>query len=172
VGAGAAPSIGSKPAIAYGAFAGLSMLPGFQVESGFMLTPRKYRATDSTSGVADTTSNQLIIPVLARFTALPLVSVGAGPYYAMGTGQVSTTVTPVGGSAGDPVLTDYDSTGGIKKSGFGLMASARLEIPFLPTISLLADARYLLDLSNRSVDSADTLKFKDLQLLVGASFGF
>jgi hypothetical protein len=169
---GSSLAIGSKTSIGYGAFAGLSFLPGIQIETGLMYLPRRFSETSDTAGVAELTANHLIIPIMARFTALPLVSVGAGAYYAMGSGQVSTTLTPVGGSAGDPVLEDYDATGGIKKSGLGLMASARLELPFLPTIRLLVDARYLMDLNNRSVDAAETLKFKDLQLLAGASFGF
>lgn len=166
------PTLGSKTNITYGVFAGTSALPGFQLESGLMLIPRRFTETDQTGIIADTKFNNLVVPVMVRFTLLPMISIGGGAYYAMGTGQISTTITPAGGTAGAEVLSDFDSNGGIKKSGYGALASARLDLPMAPLVSLLLDARYLMDLSDRSGDSSESLKGKDLQILTGLSFGF
>lgn len=158
---GAAPSLTSKSSIAYGLFAGYSMFPGFQLESGLMLLPRSYSQADGLGNIVDSKFNSYMIPVMMRFTLLPIISVGGGAFYATGTGNVSTT----------SLESDFN-TAGIKKSGYGALASVRLGLPLAPLVHLLVDGRYLMDLSERSTDATESLKFKDLQVLGGISIGF
>lgn len=168
---GAAPSLTSKSSIAYGLFAGYSMFPGFQLESGVMLLPRSFSQTDGLGNLANTEFKSYMIPVMMRFTLLPLISIGGGAYYATGTGNVSSTVTLTGGGGTVSGESDFN-TAGIKKSGYGALASVRLGLPLAPLVHLLVDGRYLMDLSERSTDATESLKFKDLQVLGGISIGF
>ncbi len=133
------------------------------VEGGLFYVPRSIHSVTSL-GPADTTFNSLQIPVLVRFTGLPLVSFGAGGYFAGG--LVNTSVSMNGWA--NPF--DF-SVVGLSQVDFGVLGSAALSLELLPGFNLYLDARYLLGLTNASTLPGVTAHFEELQLLSGIKLG-
>ncbi len=159
-----ATAISGKSTVAFGGLAAFGVMPGFDLETGLVYVPRKFGATFPIIGEFETQFSSWMIPLALRFNALPFVSVAAGPYFMMATGNVSTTVLGVTAESA------FDAAG-ISSSEFGLHGSVRVGFPIVPTIRVFADARYLMGLSNRATDAADSTKFNDVQVLGGLSFG-
>ncbi|OFZ20655.1 MAG: hypothetical protein A2X94_04035 [Bdellovibrionales bacterium GWB1_55_8] len=150
--------------ISFGGYVGFTMVPLlFSVEPGVFLVGQKY-----TSPVLGQTYsyNAIQIPVIARFKALPFISPGLGLYYAMGMGDVSLE------QAGQTTLTRTFDNLGLGSSAFGAVASLKAEFDLMPLISLVADARYNLALSNQSQSSAQTFRISGVQVFAGAQIGF
>jgi hypothetical protein len=135
------------------------LVPEFGFEFGALYITRKVEQTTSFtfSGISSsqsstTTSHYLEIPLLLRIWLSPYVSIGAGGYYAKGLGSI------------DP---------SIKSSDYGAVGSLGLHLPLGSSSSLLIDGRYNLGLKN--VDNSgmgQTMKYRDLQIIAGLTFGF
>jgi hypothetical protein len=159
-----------------GVLMGVGLVPELlDLEIGALYMPRKINfsgaagagaAAVSTSG--GSSFKYLEVPVMVRFVALPLVSVGAGAYYAQALGDVSLNLNNANGTTSD--ATDTYSGQGIKKSDFGLVGSVGLKFPILPTLDLLVDARYLLGLVNTDDTGLQTRKNRSFETLVGVAF--
>ena len=171
----------SKMGIDYGVPASFSMAPLISLQVGALVDNRKFLGTDASDPLGkievETKQNYIQIPVVARFTVFPGLSLGAGGYYAMGTGDIKakTTITVPGV---DPVVEEETSTweaDKTKKTDLGLIASVAYNIPIAPLVSFMIDGRYLLGLTNFQDDPAlpnTTSKWKSIQLLAGVNIGF
>jgi hypothetical protein len=152
-----------------GAFMGLDLIPGFMLETGLQYLPRKY-TLNSTAADDNYTVNvkYYMVPAIVRFTLLPIINVGVGPYYARG----SSVITSTGTINGQPnsVLTSNFSQGTTTVSDWGVVASVQAKLPILPFFHLTADARYLLGMENVDASgiAGQSTKYRDWQLLFGA----
>ncbi len=103
---------------------------------------------------ADMKMNHLQIPVLVRFGFLDMFSVGAGLFYAMGLGDISSdesiSVTNGGAtvqSTSKTTTVTYDKAK-MSKSVYGAIASGTFMYSFMPMLSAGVDLRYLMGLNN------------------------
>ena len=109
-----------------------------------------------------------MIPLALRFNAIPFLSVGGGAYFLHKIGTASTD-TSVTAPAGIPTTTTTSSPD--PQNGFGLQASARFGFPIAPMISMFADARYLIGLTNwDNTGAGNTQRFNHLMFLAGVGF--
>jgi hypothetical protein len=158
-------STSSKFGLGLGAMVEFPLMPLLRLEVDALLVTQSYTALGT-----DTTHKYLQVPVLLRLTALPIINVGVGAFYAAGLGSISTT------PSGSTVSVDRDySVAGLKKSDFGIMASVAADWSVAPLIALFADIRYQIGLMNLvevpgATDSS--FKFNVLSLYAGVKFGF
>jgi hypothetical protein len=104
--------------------------------------------------------NVIEIPVLLRLHLMPLISVGVGPYFALGMGNVTVNGT-----------SESYSAAGVQTSDFGGVASVQLGLP-LGLVKLSLDARYVLGMKEQSTDtSTNSEKNREIQILAGLKFG-
>lgn len=152
-----------KPGYAFGAMGQLDLNPAMGLEVDALYIQRKYGyAAGPFSG--DISAKYFMLPVLVRITALPILSVGIGGYYAQAIGDIS-------GTLNGAEFTQSFSSGNISNSDFGGVASVQLKSSLAPFMSLLLDARYILGLKNISTVSGQDKKMRDFQALAGISFG-
>jgi hypothetical protein len=158
------PGAGSsgKLGIGFGALAELEWLPMTSIQLGLLYLTRK-----SEAGVGNEISVKgLQIPLMVRISPIDFVSVGGGAFYTIGMGDVTAKNTVTNAEASSSF-----ETAGISKSDVGLVLGAALKFPLAPTLSLLADARYLLGLKDVSTSAALETKTHDFQVLLGLNFG-
>jgi hypothetical protein len=132
--------------------------PAVGLEFGALYITRKIETTTTftalgvnASSGGTTAAHYVQIPILLRLAFSPYFSIGAGGYFAEGTGSLS-------GSA---------------KSDYGLIGSVGIHLPLGGSVAFLVDGRYNLGLKN--VDNSglgETQKFRDVQVLAGLTFGF
>lgn len=154
-------SIGTGTTFGFGALASTSFIPMFSLELGALYMPHKININDTNGNlISGESQTYLEVPLLLRFTALPIVSVGAGLYYAHTLGNETLSA---------PGATDQ-SVSNATSSDFGLEASVAAGFPIFPTISVMGDLRYLFGLTNQDSTGATTTHFRDIELLVGLTF--
>jgi hypothetical protein len=128
----------------------------------------KKKATLSVTAPAVRTSvvemGSYMVPVIFRTSFVPggFVNVGAGAYY-----EVGSTISQ------DGVSSTYAAQG-LKNHDLGLVGSAQVRLPLAPLVHVLADARYLMGLTEQSTDVANhgSTKNRSLQVYAGLSVGF
>jgi hypothetical protein len=156
---------GGKLGIGFGALAEMEWLPMIGIQFGLLYVKRTTTVTGPGLD-SQLSANMLQIPVMVRISPIDFVSVGAGGYYAFAAGDL----TARDNVTGLEVSTPFDSTN-VSKSDVGLILGAALKFPIAPTLSLLADARYLLGLKDLDTTGATTSRTRDFQFLVGLNFG-
>lgn len=162
---GVATSPSGRTLLGFGAMGEVGLVPLFRLEADVMLLNHGMR-NDPT----DTTYRHLQIPVLVRFTGLPVINFGAGVYYSKALGSIDTS--PVSGS-GVTTSTDY-STARYKTWDFGVLASVVAEYEINTFIVLFADFRYVAGLVNQVDDpvlTTSSFKFNGFQAYAGIKFG-
>ena len=154
----------------FGALARMMVFPMFQGEVGAIYLNRKNSSTVTILGTPfsmDTSQKEIQIPVLLRFTALPMFSIGAGGFYSVAMGDPSVSIS-------DPTLQAAvnATASSAVKGNYGLAGSIAFNMPILPTVSVLVDGRYLYGLKNLAAStSTDKETTTDLQVLAGVTFG-
>ena len=148
----------SSTAVSFGATLDFAILPFFDVETGLMSVGVKYGY-----GSTDVKTRAMEIPLLLRFTAIPLVDFGAGAYFQKYNGTYSSTTSGV-------ETTGISWAPGTKQNDFGAKVSARLLLPLAPFTHFIVDANYKLGLFNLA--QVGTFKTRELGVLVGLGFGF
>ncbi len=140
---------------------------------GGLYVPRKYQ-TDVTSGATKgasivSTQTALQVPVLLRWWLGRMFSIGVGGYYDKYVGDIkqSTTLAP-GLKATTSALTYLDASQ--STSDYGATAAIGFDFPLGVSSGLVIDGRYNLGLGNQ-VTTSSTVKFSDVQVLVGLRFG-
>jgi hypothetical protein len=174
-------SLQSGNSVSYSSLSGFALV-GFavfglsrelQIETGAMYLSRHFGTSDSM--VPDVTVeknyNSWVFPVILRWEPVPTVSLGAGLYYLIGTGQVGITRT-LAGITGSSVVQDFNTDQGIGRTALGVTAGIRIAIPVVSGWSCLIDGRFLKDLSERYVGTSASLRFSDLQFLAGLALEF
>lgn len=151
---------GAKMGMSYAA--GLSVTQGvgpIAVEADLLYVNRKvgFEANDDYY----TKANYIQVPVIARYSLMPMLSIGAGPVYSMGMGKLKAKNELGEGEA------EFEDAN-LKKGDLGAVLSLQAK-PSLGGFNLVADARYQMGLS--SIAEGDgSLKFNTFQLLVGTTF--
>lgn len=150
----------------FGALIGWGLFPGFGMESGALFAKRKM-TIEGTGTNLDVSYGTMEVPLMVRFTALPILSVGGGVVYSRNNRKTKQEGT----YANNTVNTEEDDIG-LKKNEFGLRANARLGIPLVPLASLVVDVNYVLGLTDINLDPNTSTKTREIQILAGASIGF
>lgn len=146
--------------LGFGALVGLPLHRHLALQPGLLLINRK-----NSVGSESFSFTRVQIPVLARVTALPIVSFGVGPYIEFPMGDIGYERN---GAKAD--LT-YESQG-FDSTDFGLVASVGADIGLAPLIDLTFDLRYCLGLKDYDTLAADSRKWGGLLLLAGIKIGF
>ena len=141
--------IGGKASLGFGVTYSATDNPIINIEFGAFYIPRKI----STGIVNEMSLNSIETPLLLRFTLLPLISVGAGVYYAY--------------ALNSPSATDAFQ---YSRHDLGFVFTARLDLPVLPGFGVVGDLRYLNGLRDLDNDAFNTFYFRDIQLLAGVRF--
>jgi hypothetical protein len=155
-----------KPALTLGAtveFGG----PFISFETGLFSIGKKEEQKNGTI-VATWSYRGWLIPALVRFTALPILSFGVGPYYAKFSDKVTISDST---SALTPNGEHTFASQGQSTSDYGLRADARAALTIAPLTNFLIDVYYdwgLKDLDTSSVSK----KTRNYGVLAGVSFGF
>lgn len=142
----------SKIAFSYGGLIATDFATLFTIETGALFMNRK--VADALNSYRMSTFQ---IPLLLR-VSLPIVSFGAGAYYAFKLGDITQEDLLTGGE------TDLEPA---KSGDFGLMGNVRLSFPFAPTMAIVLDGRYSFGLTNQSETAGETAKTRDLAVFAG-----
>lgn len=162
-------TISSKGGLTYGATFEFSMVPMFSIELGALSVARVNKYDLGATGVATTTSRGLEIPLMFRFTALPILDFGIGGYYAKTPKKYKVSDSTIVGFPDGEY--DIDPTE-VESSDYGVRASVRGKFPVAPMIKILVDVNYSMGMKDIDKDPAVTEKNREFALLAGASFGF
>ncbi len=139
-----------------GALVSFGLMPAFELETGALYTP--FVSHFGAAPIeANLTQKYIVIPVVARFTLLPIISVGAGISYGVKSGDLTSdnSAFPFTGTA---------------KNNLSLTGSVALRLPLAPMFGFLVDARYNLGLTDQSGTAGTTQKFNQIQILAGLNF--
>ncbi len=164
-------SLSGKVTPGFGGLLSVGMIPLLMdIQVGVLYAPKKFTITDSAATGVETSLSYkaLEIPVLARFTFLPIVSFGAGAYYAKAIGSVDTEFKTPASTTNLTVNYDQLKT---NTSDLGLVVSVDAKIGLMPGFSLLVDVRQLWGLTNLDT-GATTTRNRSLEILAGLNFGF
>jgi len=146
----------SKYAIVGGAAVGLHVAPKIALETGAWVLSRNYVATGYS-----VQTRWIAIPLEGRFQLLPSVNVGAGPYYAIASGNVSART--------HTTKTFTYSALGLKEGDFGVTGSVYADLLSLKVVSVFVEARYSSSVANAA--KTGTLKYSDAIALIGLRLG-
>lgn len=161
-------NLGGRLGLGFGGLVDFSLFPGFQLQTGALLLNNNYQTLVVNVPNANFGISSLHIPVMVRFSGLPIVSFGAGLYYGMFMGNVSRTDPTSGALVSETTL----EAAGISSSDLGGIVSVGLDFP-LAVISLYVDGRYYFGLKNLyTAATTDTLKSSGVLVLAGLKFGF
>ncbi len=130
------------------------------LEVGALYLQRKMDNT--VSGTATTiTFTAIEAPVILRFWLNPMISLGAGGYYAQGYDKIKDST---GGAATYP---DYS----LLLGDYGVVGVLGFNFKLGNSVALLIDGRYTLGLADTSSITGAAFKYTDMQGLVGLRFG-
>ncbi|MEK6580469.1 MAG: outer membrane beta-barrel protein, partial [Bdellovibrionota bacterium] len=146
----------------YGVGVGWSAMPGFGFETDLLMTKRKFGA----NAVTDLAAQYLQIPVIFKATMIPMVTLGAGLYYAKSLSDKLTQTT-----SGVDTEISFGSLNW-NQSDFGWLLEAGGSFPLAPLLSFKVDLRYYMGFSSISTDTTRSDKWNGLDVLAGLSFGF
>jgi hypothetical protein len=153
--AGATVSTTAKPGFGFGAAGAIGIIPFIlEVDVGVLYMKRIW-----TQSSVDLSYATLQIPVMARVSAIPIISPGVGAYFATAMGDMSVGST-----------TTTFASAGFNSLDIGLIGSVEAKFGILPMVKLVVDGRYLFGLTN-SATTGDA-KTREFQLLAGVSVGF
>lgn len=156
---GTAATTSGKAGIGLGALLTIPAGSLLSLETGALLINRKYESAGTTLAFG-----RLQFPLLLKFSALPIISFGAGPYLEMGFGDITQTT-----AAGASTNFTYDAAN-FDSTDIGLCASVNADLPLAPFFKLTLDARYNMGLNDLDRSTNDSLKFGGLQFLAGLKF--
>jgi hypothetical protein len=156
-----------KPSFGGGLLMGFESSAITEIQLGALYMNRDYKYPVA-SGTGEDSYARYEVPLLLRFTGLPILSVGAGVYYAVPVGTYTYTQTPLGGTSSSTTSNASDAF----KNDFGAIGSVALKIPFNPWTSLLIDGRYEYGLFNITKTAGETFKTRDIEALAGFALGF
>jgi hypothetical protein len=157
----------SKAAFGGGFLVGFNLNFVTELEFGALYMGRHYTYPVA-SGTGEDSYSRYEIPVILRLNLLKYLTIGGGAYYSVPTGQSTYTLTPSGSSGSSTTSNAADNF----KNDFGGVGSVSIKIPLNIATSLVLDGRYLYGLINTTKASAETIKTRDIEALIGFNFGF
>jgi hypothetical protein len=141
--------------------------PFLSFETGLFSVGKKEEQTRATGAVSNWSYRGWLIPALVRFTALPVLSVGGGLYFAKFSDKVEVSDSALGIPPNGEYTLASQNHG---TTDFGLRVDARAALPLAPLMSFLVDVYY--DWGLKDLDtSAASKKTRNYGVLAGVSFG-
>lgn len=139
----------AKVSFAGGLFYEKPLLSWLKLETGGLMASRKFDLTATVNGTKVGSQNlatMLEVPLLLRLAFGRVLSLGAGPYYALSVGS---------------------RPPGTKTTEYGYMGSVRLYLSRKMPMGLFLDARASQTASNAATSPNQTLRFRDYMGFVG-----
>ncbi len=143
---------------------GIDVAPFVDLELGLQYVNRVVDFNAGGGTTNERSTNHFLIPVLFRFDALPIIGIGVGAYYSMATGSVKNTIN-------SSVGTSTYAVSGLKENELGFLGSLDAMLSVAPGAKFGVDARYLLGLTDLTVNSSTSEKSRDLQLMLKLQVG-
>ncbi|NCN40287.1 PorT family protein [bacterium] len=108
----------------------------------------------------------ILVPVQAKFSLIPLLSLGLGGYFSTALGDISTE-SNLGVSTGTTTF----AAANLSKSDFGAVASVGISLP-LGVTTLSVEGRYLYGMKNLQTNATGdaSTKMSAFDMLVGVTF--
>jgi len=157
---------GGGTGAAFGALIGWEFIPAFGLETGALFV-KKDNNVKATGTDLETSHGAIEVPLMLRFTALPILSVGGGLVYTRNSRTTSREGTLLSASVNDEI-----EAAALKRNEWGARLNARIGMPLVPLVSAVLDLNYVLGLSDIDLDPNASSKTREFQVLVGASIGF
>ncbi len=155
----------AKGALTYGATFEMPVNPVMDFEFGALSVGSKTKSSTAL-GDATVSTRSVMIPVMLRFTALPILDFGVGGYYAI----LPSKYTIEGSTIPGLIDGDYTTTTAAKND-YGLRAGVRAKLPLAPLLHVLVDLSYNFGLKDTDTTST-TEKTRAYSLLAGVAIGF
>jgi len=157
----------SRLGLTFGATVDFNFIPMFAIETGLLNIGYNYRAASNVGGETDISNRAWEVPVLLRYTALPIFDFGAGFYFqhygtTYGAKSVATGVETTGNS--------WEGAG-LSPGDFGLKLGGRAKFPIVPLTNVVVELDLKRGLKNLASNGA-SYHTSELDLLTGISFGF
>lgn len=143
---------------------GIDVAPFVDLELGLQYVNRVVDFAAGSGRTSERSTNHFVIPVLFRFDALPIFGVGVGAYYSMATGSVKRTLN-------SSSSTSTFEASGLEENELGFLGSLDAMFSVAPGAKFGVDARYLLGLTDLTVNSASSEKTRDLQVMLKLQIG-
>jgi hypothetical protein len=142
--------------------------PMWTFEIGALYSERKYKTTNALTSTTVTTSGRgLHVPLTLNYWLGKIFFLGAGGYYSRGIGDIRLETTTAGVTTNSS--TSFEAAGSTRHD-YGVVGSMGFEIPMGATAALLVNGRITQSILDND-KGPDTLKFRDIQGLVGFRFG-
>jgi hypothetical protein len=153
-------------ALSYGVTFEAALNPAMAFEVGVFSMGSKTKTTVPGAGDATIGLRSTVIPVMIRFTALPIIDFGVGGYYGILPKTFTVENSTIAGLPnGSQTATSAAS------SDYGIRAGIRANIPFAPMIHGLVDVSYDYGLKDTDTSSS-TEKTRGYTLMAGVGIGF
>lgn len=116
-------------------------------------------------GIASSKWNTILVPVQAKLTLIPFLSLGLGGYFSTAIGDISTDT-----GAGSTSSVSF-AAANMSKSDFGAVASLGISLP-LGVTTLSLEGRYLYGMKNLQTNATGdaSMKLSAFDMLVGVTF--
>ena len=167
--ASATNTVTAKSAVSYGATIEFGLAPMFAIETGILSIGRKNKVDVAGAGEATISSRGIEIPVMVRFTLLPVLDFGVGGYYGKGNSTFTVSGSTISGYADGEHTVDQTQT---DLTDYGARASVRAKLPIAPMAKILFDGSYTMGLKDVDKTAATTEKTREYALMAGVSLGF
>jgi hypothetical protein len=167
------PTVTGSFGIGGGLLFDIPLAMGVGFEFGGLYLPRKIEVNGQTlTPKADdvtSTYHEIQVPVLLKFRLLPMVHIGVGGYWATAMGSIDAEDATTSANSNS---SETYSAAGLKSSDYGLLGSFGFSLPLgAGGTHFMVDGRYAYGLENISTGT-DTVKNRDVEVLVGLSFPF
>jgi hypothetical protein len=154
-----------KTSLVFGAYVETRVVPMLlDLEIDLIRLRREFNTQVGTSS-SNTSFQSWQIPALVKFIGFPFLWVGAGPYYALGTGDVKTVSTsPTATSTRENTFTNS----GLRRADWGLVGAIGIAAEFIPLVKFGAEFRYVHGLRDVAINSGTTTHMRETQWLARA----
>lgn len=171
------PAVATTTYSAAGAISGgvtldFGIAPMLAFEIGALSVGQSVKITSTAVGATGSytrTQRAIEIPVMFRFTALPMLDLGVGGYYGMLPSKYKIEKSTITGVTDGEYTVDKDT---YETTDYGLRFGARFLLPMTPMARFLVDASYNMGLKDIDKTAAGKQKGKEYSIMAGASFGF
>ncbi len=143
------------------------LIAGLSLETGGLLLGYASKSIDSTINYdVETQWSMISIPVVARYSFLHFLSVGAGPYFSFAAGSKAKVKSVANGTTTTETEPDLTSAA---KSDFGILGSFGAHVGLTKSFGLFGDLRYLLGLKNMTDVAGVSAKYNHLLFMAGVT---
>jgi len=156
------PNLSTAPGLSFGGGISLSfrIYKQIDLESGLIYVNRSFSTSSPQLDPSHTSFSTTQIPLLARYWLNDYTSLGLGPYWAHGVGNVTVS------STSQSSLLSFSDLGWAVDD-YGIQISVRYMTPISLLVNFIVDARINAGLTDLETTTHGTLRFCELQSWVG-----